>query len=111
MTTPQLAKRILDAMADLHMNQTQLAQALGISEARISDWKKGKSEPTGKQLVALAKILGVSVDYIVGLSDAPRGGEQREAVDFELIRDIVIQRGLTTRQAVLLLTREMPGQQ
>ena len=38
------------------------------SAGRIADWKKG-TIPSGKIIIALAKRLNVSADYLLGLVD------------------------------------------
>ena len=46
--------------------QDTLASALHISTDTLSDWEKGVTEPTYNKLIALAKILGVSEEYLLG---------------------------------------------
>lgn len=41
--------------------QAELATALGVSQAQVSQWERGRQEPTAAQVSALAKALGVKV--------------------------------------------------
>ena len=47
-----------------NMKAADLARATGLSEAAISDYLKGKKEPRGKQSIAIAKALKVSLDVL-----------------------------------------------
>ena len=47
-----------------NMKAADLARATGLSEAAISDYLKGKKEPRGKQSIAIAKALNVSLDVL-----------------------------------------------
>jgi transcriptional regulator with XRE-family HTH domain len=51
------------------MTQTQLADALGISNGTLSDWIKGRYYPRHKYLVAMSEVFGVSVDDITREND------------------------------------------
>jgi transcriptional regulator with XRE-family HTH domain len=58
------------------LSQKDLADMLEIRRPSISDWKKNKSFPYADVAVKIAKILGVSVEYLItgkdGLSDEER---------------------------------------
>ena len=51
------------------MTQTDIAKILNVSKMAISHWEKGHSEPSITQLKQMAKLFGVSIDYLVGYSD------------------------------------------
>ena len=42
------------------MTQEFVAESLGISRQAVSKWEKGQSEPSTSNLLALAKLFGVS---------------------------------------------------
>jgi transcriptional regulator with XRE-family HTH domain len=48
-------------------SQAELAQRLEVSEPTISNYETGKREPDKATWVRLSRILGVSVDYLMGL--------------------------------------------
>lgn len=56
-------------IVDRGMKQTQLADALGISNGTLSDWIKGRYYPRHKYLVAMSEVFGVSVDEITREND------------------------------------------
>lgn len=47
-----------------NMRAADLARCTQLSEAAISDYIKGKKEPRGKQSIAIAKALNVSLDEL-----------------------------------------------
>ena len=47
------------------LTQEQLAEQLGVSRQAVSKWEKGLSEPSTANLLALAKLYGVSVDALL----------------------------------------------
>lgn len=54
------------------MNQQQLADRLGIPRPAVSQIESGARKVSADELVLLARIFHVSVDYLVGLADMPR---------------------------------------
>jgi transcriptional regulator with XRE-family HTH domain len=54
-----------------HLTQEELAEKLHTDKVQISRWENGKAIPRSEALIELSAILGVSVDYLLGLSDEP----------------------------------------
>lgn len=50
-----------------HMTQEFLAEQLGVTRQAVSKWESGTSEPSTANLLALAKLYGISLDELVGL--------------------------------------------
>lgn len=48
-----------------HITAYQVAKGAGVSQTLLSNWKQGKSVPTGKSLQKIAAFLNVSVDYLM----------------------------------------------
>ena len=48
------------------IQQKELALELGISSAAVSNWEKGKSDPSGERLKKLAEYFGVDEGFILG---------------------------------------------
>ena len=42
---------------------------MGIVQSSYADWERGKKKPTQENLVKIAQVLNVSVDYLVGNSE------------------------------------------
>ena len=45
--------------------QEYVAEALGVSRQAVSKWENGTSEPSTSNLMALAKLYGLSVDELL----------------------------------------------
>ncbi len=60
-----LAERLIIARKKAGLTQVAFAKKLGISQASVALWEKGSTEPRGSNLNTAAKILGVSVDYLL----------------------------------------------
>lgn len=66
--------RLHQARRDLRWDQNDLAAKSGISRGYISEIERGIKKNVGVEVViALAAALGVSVPYLLGLSDDPLG--------------------------------------
>lgn len=53
------------------MTQRELAEKAGISSSLIGEYLHKKREPHAKTIIKLAKTLGVSPDYLLGLTSRP----------------------------------------
>ena len=62
-------KRIRDLREDKDLSQKQLAEILNISQSTYSRYESGFLDIPSEILISLSKIYGVTVDYILGLSD------------------------------------------
>ncbi len=51
------------------MTQTYLAKRLGISRSAVNSWEMSLSFPSLSNIVEMARIFGVSADYILGISN------------------------------------------
>lgn len=50
----------------LKMNQTAIADVLGVSQAAIASWEGGKRQPDLETLARIADTFNVSTDYLLG---------------------------------------------
>ena len=63
------AERLKELRKQAHLTQVELAKLLGIGQSSYADWERGKKKPTQENLVKIAQILDVSIDYLVGNSE------------------------------------------
>ena len=63
------AVRLKELRKQAHLTQVELAKRLGIGQSSYADWERGKKKPTQENLVKIAQVLNVSVDYLVGNSE------------------------------------------
>lgn len=52
-----------------HMTQQELADAVGVTAARISSWERGRSSPGAAHVVALCEALSTDPNTLLGWDD------------------------------------------
>ena len=52
------------ARVNAKMNQREMADYIGVDVSTITNWEKGKSEPTTSQLRKISEASGIPMDYI-----------------------------------------------
>lgn len=65
----KFSERLKDLRKQAGLTQVDVAEKLGISQPAYASWERGVKKPTQENLVKIAQILGVSVDYLVGNSE------------------------------------------
>ncbi|MBT1073967.1 helix-turn-helix domain-containing protein [Geobacter grbiciae] len=65
----ELGKRIRACREALGINQRDLAAALDVKPPTITMYESGTRSPSNAVLVAMAKRLGTTTDYLLGASD------------------------------------------
>ena len=68
-----LGARIAALRHSRGMSQQQLAAQLDVSASAVGMYEQGRREPSGQQIVQLARLFGVSTDYLLGLTDEKNG--------------------------------------
>lgn len=64
-------RRIRDLREDKDMTQKQIAEILSCSQRVYSNYERGELDIPTEILIKLSLFHGVSVDYILGLTDRP----------------------------------------
>ncbi|MCK5826825.1 MAG: helix-turn-helix domain-containing protein [Desulfuromusa sp.] len=88
-----LSIRIKMAIVDAGITQKYIAKLLDVAETTVSAYTKGVSEPPTKNLAAIAKECGVTLDWLItGKEDAtittPVSTNQY-SVDIERIEEVI----------------------
>ena len=65
----KFCERLKELRQERGIGQVELATRIGVSKGIISMWEHGLREPAFSNLVSLARFFGVSIDYLVGLSE------------------------------------------
>lgn len=65
----EFAERLKKLRKDTDLTQVDVASKLGISQQAYASWERGVKKPTQDNLVKIAQVLNVSVDYLVGNSE------------------------------------------
>ena len=64
-------QRLKDCRTDRDLTQEAIAMRLGIDQRVYSTYETGKAQIPTRHLITLAVFYGVSIDYLVGLTDEP----------------------------------------
>ena len=73
--------KILQLMWDKGISDMELCRSAGINKSAVTDWKKGKTQSYMKHLPEIAKVLDVTVDYLLDKKEKPTAendGEREE---------------------------------
>ena len=65
----EFAERLKALRKQVQLTQAQIAEKLDISQQAYASWERGVKKPTQENLVKIAQVLNVSVDYLVGNSE------------------------------------------
>lgn len=65
----EFSERLKNLRKQAHLTQVDVAGKLGISQQAYASWERGIKKPTQDNLVKIAQVLNVSVDYLVGNSE------------------------------------------
>jgi len=60
-----LGEKLKQCRMENNMTQEFVADALGVSRQAVSKWEMGTSDPSTSNLLALAKLYGVSADELL----------------------------------------------
>ncbi|MCR5824183.1 MAG: helix-turn-helix domain-containing protein [Lachnospiraceae bacterium] len=88
--------RIKEIRIQKNITQKDLADAVGINMSVLSRYENGKTEPTAKRLVEIAKALDVDVDYLLGTE------ENNDVISIERRESIVDEKRRLRHYASLL---------
>ena len=65
----EFSERLKSLRKQAGLTQVDVAEELGSSQPAYASWERGTKKPTQDNLVKIAQILNVSVDYLVGNSE------------------------------------------
>ena len=81
---PEFGERLRKARINKGMNQQELADAIGMAQASISQFEKGLRMPTPANIRRFARILGIQEEDLSGQSQ----GEFEKTLLMRNIRDL-----------------------
>jgi class 3 adenylate cyclase len=77
-----VGERIRARRERLRMTQRDVANGLQVSAQAVSKWERGENSPDVGVLVALSRLLGVSLDWLLGGHDVgTEGGRPQEVLE------------------------------
>lgn len=68
--TKETADRLFQYRKANGYSQEELAAQIGVSRQAISKWERGESSPDTDNLIALAKLYGITIDELINGTDA-----------------------------------------
>lgn len=77
----EIAQRLQELRRDKGYSQEELAERLGLSRQAVSKWERAESSPDTGNLVALAKLYGVTLDELLRFDDDLEDDIRYEAED------------------------------
>jgi transcriptional regulator with XRE-family HTH domain len=77
-----ISEKIVQLRKERDWSQAELGKRMGVDQRYISTWETGKNVPQFENLIKLAQVFGVSLDYLV-FNNVPRSGTS-SIKDFEL---------------------------
>jgi len=102
--------RIKQRRRALRLSQEQLAELTGVNQPQISRWELGENDITGATLTALARALGTTSDWLLGLSESPfqlvASETTLDSLEYELVTALRIVKP-SHRHILLMLAREL----
>ena len=77
-----LAEELRENRLRCKMTQEFVAETLGVSRQAVSKWENGSSDPSTSNLIALAKLYGISAEELLrGVDDSMSGQRKAEKAD------------------------------
>lgn len=71
------------------IQQKELALELGVTNAAVSNWEKGRSDPSGERLKRLSEIFEVDPLVILGQSSEQKQNKQESTETNQIIQQIL----------------------
>lgn len=79
----EFSERLKELRKQAHLTQVQIAEKLGIGQSSYADWERGKKKPTQENLVKIAQVFNVSIDYLIG--NFSEKNTNKELEDIEIL--------------------------
>ena len=92
----EFSERLKELRKKANFTQVEVAEKLGISQPAYASWERGVKKPTHENLVKIAQVLNVSVDYLVGNSE-----EKSDELDNIELLFRMNSKGLTEKEKII----------
>lgn len=83
-----MAKRLVDRRRAAGLSQEGLAERLGVTRQAVSKWERSESSPDTDNLIALAKLYGVSLDDLLYADVTESDADQRDRSEEDDARSV-----------------------
>ena len=68
--------RLKSLRKEKNLNQSEVAEELGIARTTYANYEQGKRFPGKENLIAIAEYFGVSIDYLLGETDEKQSSDK-----------------------------------
>lgn len=87
--TMKFGEKIVRQLDVMGRSQSWLAREAGLAQSAVSEMTKGSRRPYMDQALAIARVLGVSLDYLADdkVSEAPDELTEPELTAVEIVRE------------------------
>lgn len=89
MDKQRLAERIVQARKRTRLNQTEFGEKLSVTQAAVSLWEKGSSEPSILTLIEIARLAGWTVDQLLGIEGGITMSDENLPPEFAAIKKAI----------------------
>jgi len=86
------SERLKLALQERNVSQVELATELGFTSAAINRWCQNLTQPDNKTIVAIAKYLGVSTDFLLG-NDVDKNPDEKDIYEKEALKNALVKAG------------------
>lgn len=95
----EIGKRIRKYRQELGISQKQLAEQIGVSNGRVSNWEQGLNRPDADILVEICQALEVSPSLLLGVK---LSNDELSDVEWKIVRAYREKRDLQKAVEILL---------
>lgn len=87
-----MLSRIEELLKAKKMKKGEFYAAVPISDAAISQWRNGKTEPSREKMERMANILGTTVAYLeYGIKKAPAGETDKDEEIYSVYEQLTVE--------------------
>ena len=81
----EFSEKLQELRKSRNLTQEELAEALFVSRTAVSKWESGKAIPDSNKVLAIAKLFGVSTDFLLRKEEEFLTAESAD----EVVEDVV----------------------
>ena len=83
------SERIAAIRKEMKLSQEKFGELVNVSQRTVAFWESGERMPSRTTISCMADRLGVSVDYLLGLSDEKANKKQPAVQHGELVENVI----------------------
>lgn len=103
-----VGSRLREQREKIGYTQEELALLLKTTQTQVWKWENTEAQPRLNSVIGMAKLLGVTVDYLIGLTDTT---DQPADTSYDLTKDEIkllnAYRAQDLKQILLILASEL----